>query len=69
MKKTEEEKNRAFHKIIKCIESCETRIQTINCDNMIDNFDKLFKKDFPEISYEVYLLYKKSLLKNVSMLR
>lgn len=63
MKKTKEEKNRAFHKIVKCIRSCKTTQHTVVCDKMIDNFDKLFRKDFPDICYDSQVLYEESSMK------
>jgi len=68
MRKTKEEKDKAFHKIVKCINSCTTSIQTVKCDKLINNFEKLFEKDFPDISFETRVLYEESLAKNVSII-
>lgn len=54
--RTKEQKESAFHKIVKAINGCKTTEQVESCRNLISNYSKLFKSDFPDSKYEVAVL-------------
>lgn len=49
--KTENQKIKAFEKIIKCISSSKTIDQLETCSKMNDNYKKLFEKEFPDVKF------------------
>lgn len=56
MKKSKEEKNKAFSKIVKCILSCKTTEQVESCYKMITFYDNLFSDHKFDIKSEVEVL-------------
>jgi len=56
MKKSKEEKSRAFSKIVKCISSCKTFEQIDSCHNMIKFYNTLFCDHAFDVKSEVEVL-------------
>lgn len=56
MKKSKEEKRKAFSKIVKCILSCKTSEQVESCHKMIDFYNNLFSDHNFDIKSEVDVL-------------
>jgi hypothetical protein len=56
MKKSKDEKNEAFNKIVKCIMSCKTIEQVESCYKMINLYNNLFSEHKFDIKSEVDVL-------------
>ncbi len=56
MKKSKEERSKAFSKIVKCVLSCKTIEQVESCHKMIDFYNNLFSDHKFDIKSEVDVL-------------
>lgn len=56
MKKSKEEKAKAFSKVVKCVVSCKTTEQIESCYKMVNLYGKLFSDHTFDIKSEVEVL-------------
>jgi hypothetical protein len=56
MKKSKDERNKAFNKLVKCVVSCKTIEQVESCYKMIDLYNKLYSDHKLDVKSEVDVL-------------